>query len=337
MTTAPARILIVGPSWVGDMVMAQSLFITLKQHHPESALDVLAPPWSAPLVACMPEVRALIASPFQHGQFALARRYQLGRELRARHYDWAIVLPNSWKAALVPYFAHVPQRTGYIGEARWGLLNDWRRLDTRTLPRTVERFVALAYPQTMGSAPPCPPPRLLVDDDAARRTLHELGLTTDRPLLALCPGAEYGPAKRWPPEHFAAVARDRLQQGWQVCLLGSANDQASAATIQQIVAGRAFDLTGRTTLAQAVDVLAHANAVVSNDSGLMHVAAALGVPVVAVYGSSDPRFTPPLSDRARIVSLDLPCAPCFRRVCPLHHTRCLNDLPPERVLAALNR
>lgn len=329
------RFLVVGPAWVGDMVLAQSLFKLLKQRQPSARLDVLAPGWTLPLLERMPEVDEAIALEMRHGELALGRRWRLGRALRSRGYDRAIVLPNSWKSALVPFAARAKRRTGYVGELRYGLLNDVRRLDTQKLPRTVDRFVALGL-EDGEELPVIPRPRLRADAENARAVLLRLGRELPKtPVLALCPGAEYGPAKRWPVEYYAEVARAKLAAGWEVWLFGSERDVTVTRALQQSSGGRCLDLGGRTTLAEAIDLLAVATAVVTNDSGLMHVAAALDRPVVVVFGSSDPRHTPPLSDKARILYLGLDCSPCFQRHCPLGHHECLRGIRPGQVLEAL--
>jgi heptosyltransferase II len=329
-------VLVVGPAWVGDMMLAQSLFKTLRARDPEVVIDVIAPPWSLALLERMPEVRRGIALPVSHGELALRRRWRLGRSLRDQGYQQGIVLQRSAKAAVPLLAAGIPRRTGFRGEFRYGLLNDIRPLDPARLYRTVDRFVNLGLPRGAAMPAAVPEPRLLMDPVGAREAAAALGLNPlDAPILALCPGAEYGPAKRWPEEHYARVARDRLDAGWQVWLLGSERDQAVTAAIAAQAPG-VVDIAGRTSLAQAVDLLSLARAVVSNDSGLMHVAAAVGVPVIALYGSSDPNYTPPLSARARILSLGLECSPCFRRECPLGHLNCLRQLPPEQVIAVLD-
>lgn len=336
LNTSP-RILVVGPAWAGDMVMAQSLFLALRSRFPACTIDVLAPAWTLPLLERMPEVSDKIPLPLGHGQFGFNARRRLGHDLRERGYDRAIVLPNSWKSALVPFFAGIPRRTGYVGEWRFGLLNDPRRLDKTRLPRTVQRFVALGLDGDAPLPPPCPPPRLRVEPANALGARQRFGLSGKAaPALALCPGAEYGPAKRWPAAYFADVARSKMAEGWEVWLFGSGKDTEVAAAIERAAPG-SVNLAGRTNLAEAVDLLSLADAVVSNDSGLMHVAAALDKPLVAVYGSSDPGFTPPLNPRARIVRLGLECSPCFRRECPYDHTRCLTDIRPGRVLDELER
>ncbi|MDM8547007.1 lipopolysaccharide heptosyltransferase II [Candidatus Venteria ishoeyi] len=323
--------LIIGPSWVGDMVMAQSLFKVLKQQSPERAIDVLAPAWSLPLLERMPEVRNAICQPVGHGKLALGVRYQLAKSLRKTAYQQALVLPNSLKSALIPFWANIPQRRGYVGELRYFLLNQARKLDKNELTRTVDRFVALALPENAPLPKPLPIPALQISPAAVQRALNSFGLQQDKPILALCPGAEYGPAKCWPPEHFAEVAQHQLEQGWQIWLFGSEKDRATAETINQLTGGSCQNLCGKTSLAQAIDLLSIAHSVISNDSGLMHVAAALNRPLVALYGSSDPGFTPPLSENAHILSLDLDCSPCFKRQCPLGHLACLSDILPQDV------
>jgi len=325
------KILIVTPAWVGDAVLAQPLFRRLHQLHSNLTLDVLAPEWTLPVFARMPEVSATIAAPFRHGELALGQRHAIGRELAARRYDQAIVLPNSFKSALAPWFAGIPLRTGFIGEARWLLLNDARRLDKNALPQMAERFALLAEEPGTPLHRPLALPRLAVDETHRAAVLAKLGLDAARPVVALCPGAEYGPAKRWPPQYFAELAKKFSARGYAVWLVGSKKDTALGAAIAQLADGACRNLCGNTSLDEAIDLLSCAALAVSNDSGLMHVAAALGKPLLALYGSSSPAFTPPLSDTARIIRLDLPCSPCFQRVCPLGHFNCMMQLTPEHV------
>lgn len=343
--SVPRRILVVGPSWVGDMVMAQSLFMALKTQDPAVIIDVLASPWSRPLLARMPQVSQAIDLPFAHGELGLRRRYALGRELRNNRYDQAILLPNSFKSALVPWFADIPMRTGWRGEMRGWILNDSRVLAPEQLPLMVQRFLALAFPASADSAvalpDPIPVPQLRSDPAQVLEALRAFALVRAPSVLALCPGAEFGDAKQWPAAHYAAVARAHLGAGGQVWLFGSAKDRTVTEDIVAQVAGpeqhRCHNLAGRTSLAQAIDLLSVVDAVVSNDSGLMHIAAALHRPVVAVYGSTSPEFTPPLTDRVELLSIEIECRPCFQRTCPLGHKRCLTELPPTRVIAALQR
>lgn len=326
------KILVVGPSWVGDMVMAQSLFIALKNARPDCRIDVLAPSWTLSLLERMPEVTQAIAMPLPRGKFGLIERIKLGKSLRPEGYDQAILLPNSWKSAIPTFFADIPVRTGYIGEYRWGLLNDARKLDKKRLTMTVQRFVALGLPVDAAMPPVCPTPALTISKDRQQAVIDKFKLISSPRILALCPGAEYGPAKRWPTEYYAAVARHKIDQGWQVWLFGSEKDKADAAQINKAASGLCTDFTGRTSLAEAVDLMSLVNNVVTNDSGLMHVAAALDKKIIAIYGSSDPGFTPPLNDKAQVISLNLDCAPCFKRECPLGHTHCLTGITPDRVL-----
>ncbi len=328
------KFLIIGPAWVGDMVMSQTLYQRLKQIYPDCIIDVIAPAWSEAILARMPEVNTAIHLPITHGELKLRQRYQLAKSLRQRCYTHAIVLPNSWKSALIPWWAKIPTRTGYRGEMRWGLLNDIRTLDKQRYPLMIEQFMALA--QTTNKTHACKP-RLIVSATDVDTALHKHHLNThNKPILGLCPGAEYGPAKRWPAQHFATVAKEKLAQGWQIWIFGSAKEQPIATTIQQHCQQKCIDLTGKTNLAQAIDLLSLTDAVITNDSGLMHIASALQRPLIALYGSSSPAFTPPLSANAKILSLQLSCSPCFKRECPLGHFKCLTDLMPQRVLNTLN-
>lgn len=312
--------------------MAQSLFITLKNAQPDCQIDVLAPTWSLALLERMSEVAKAIAMPLSHGQFGLLDRIKLGRRLRAEGYDQAIVLPNSWKSALIPYFADIPVRTGYVGECRWGLLNDARKLDKSLLTMTVQRFVALGLPVTASLPPEYPAPAIVIDQNRQNAVAEKFNLRRSENILALCPGAEYGAAKRWPASYYAQVARHKIAEGWQVWLFGSDKDKAAAEQINSEVSGQCIDFTGQTSLAEAVDLMSLVNTVVTNDSGLMHVAAALDKKIIALYGSSDPQFTPPLNAKAHVITLNLDCSPCFKRECPLGHTRCLNDIKPDQVI-----
>lgn len=330
------KVLVVGPSWIGDTVLAQPLFRLLHQEHPQLALDVLAPGWTLPLLARMPEVRRAIAHPYGHGELRLGERRRLGLTLAAEGYDQAIVLPNSFKSALAPFFAGIPLRTGYLGELRWGLLSDARRLDTRALPLMAERFAALAGAAGRPLTRPLPAAHLEVNENNRLAILRQFALEPRQPVIALCPGAEYGPAKRWPAKHFAELAQRLRSRGCEVWLIGSAKDTALGAEIAALSNDSCINLCGKTTLDEAIDLLASAQLAVSNDSGLMHVAAALNKPLVALYGSSSPAFTPPLSASAIILKLDLSCSPCFRRVCPLGHFNCMMQLTPDQVFEAVD-
>ena len=325
------KILVISPSWVGDTMLMQPMLVRLKQRHPESQIDVLAPPWTAALLYAMPEVHEVIVNPFPHGALQLGTRYRFGKQLRSARYDQAIVLPNSLKSAFVPLFAHIPLRTGFVGEMRYGLLNDARKLDKTALPLMVERFAQLAE-NSGGTIPrPLATPRL--DVSAAQRdaTLQKLSLTLDKPVAVFCPGAEYGPAKRWPASYFAETAQRLQHQGYAVWLIGSAKDKEFADQITALGNPECHNLCGSTNLTDAIALLSCAQIVISNDSGLMHLAAALDRPMLALFGSSSPQFTPPLSAHAKIIKLDLECSPCFKRECPLGHFNCMKLLTPDLV------
>lgn len=318
------------------MILAQSLFKLLKSQRPDVEIDVAAPAWTLPLLERMPEVRAGIALPFKHGKFDLSTRIRIGRELKAKHYDQAILLTNSFKSAITPFFAGIPKRTGFRGEMRYGLLNDIRSLDKTALPKTVDRFVALGINPGQSNPPEQPEPALVTSREQALAALRRLGHPAPQsPILALCPGAEYGPAKRWPVEYFAETAQWALDQGWEVWLFGSGKDVEVTQQIDQLTGNRCFDLGGKTSLGEAIDLMAMAHAVVTNDSGLMHVAAALGLPQLSLFGSSDPHHTPPMSAKADVLYLGLSCSPCFQRECPLGHFKCMRDMKPEMIIERL--
>jgi heptosyltransferase-2 len=333
------RILIVAPSWIGDTILAQPLFKRLHARHRALELDVLAPGWTRALLARMPEVHDVLENPFAHGEFNLGARWRLGHALRAGHYDQAIVLPNSWKSALVPFFAGIRLRTGFTGEARVGLLNQRHQLDPQAFPQLAQRYASLA--DAPGSARPAAPQTLqaeLTSTPAQQRAARQvLGLPEHALPAVFCPGAEYGPAKRWPAQHFAALARLVATPQNPVWLIGSEKDAAVGDEIAAAADGAALNLCGRSTLEQAIDLLAGARCVVSNDSGLMHVAAALERPLVALYGSSSPGYTPPLSPQATIVSRNLSCSPCFKRECPLGHFDCMNGILPRQVAEIMRK
>jgi len=326
------KTLIVAPNWIGDALLAQPLFARLRKKLPGIVIDALAPAWTAPVLRRMPEIDEVIESPFDHGELALAARWRLGRSLRSRGYDEAIVLPNSFKSALVPFFAGIPLRAGFAGESRYGLLNVVHKLDAKRSPLMAERYAQLAEKPGTMPALPLPQTRLAIDEANLVLDLRRLGLSRAKPIAAFCPGAEYGPSKRWPARHFAALARKLSALGYAVWLFGSERDRAIGEEISAASAGAATNLCGGTDLASAIDLLSLAEVVVSNDSGLMHVAAGVGRPVVALYGSSSPEHTPPLARSHRIVRTGIECSPCFARECPLGHFKCMNELAPERVM-----
>ncbi|AWQ50209.1 ADP-heptose--LPS heptosyltransferase RfaF [Serratia marcescens] len=338
------KILVIGPSWVGDMMMSQSLYRTLKAEYPSAEIDVMAPAWCRPLLARMPEVNQALAMPLGHGALGLGERRRLGRALRANRYDRAYVLPNSFKSALVPFFADIPQRTGWRGEMRYGLLNDVRVLDKAAFPLMVQRYVALAYDkgriQRADDLPqPLLWPQLQVNDAEIAETAAAFNLTDSRPIVGFCPGAEFGPAKRWPHYHYATLAQKLIESGYQIALFGSAKDHEAGeqirAALQEDARDFCLNLAGKTQLEQAVILIAACRAVVSNDSGLMHVAAALNKPLIALYGPSSPDFTPPLSDKARVIRLISGYHKVRKGDAEQGYHQSLIDIQPQQVLDAL--
>jgi len=380
------KILIIAPAWVGDMVMAQSLFKLIKHSSPDCILDVVAAPSTFLLAARMPEIRQAFKLNVQHGGLQLKQRWQMARQLRREKYDQAIILQNSWKSALIPFFAGIPVRTSWRGEMRYGLVNDMRILDKQKYPLMIQRFCMLGIAATQTLPDTLPWPALAFSNEQ----------NVNAKILALCPGAEYGPSKRWPPNYFAQVALHYLQLGWRVWILGGPKDQAAAEEIEiflndksaeeilrfaqddnRIVqddknavipaeagihskvdsrfrgndiqtkddknavipaeAGIHFvNFVGKTSLTDAIDLLSQATMVVTNDSGLMHIAAAVQTPLVVIYGSTSPKFTPPLSHKVRILSLHLGCSPCFQRTCRFNHYHCMTQLLPHRVIQAVD-
>lgn len=331
------KILIIGPSWVGDMVMAQTLFKLLKQQRSEVIIHVLAPAWTFPLLSRMPEVSKAIEMPITHGEFKLLERYKIGKQLRAEKYQQAIVLANSFKSALIPWFAKIPTRSGWLGEVRYILLNDARRLDKKRYALMIEQYLALGLPEGAELPNPYPCPSFNVSKESQDQTLAKhKPIWRGRPILGLGAGAEYGPAKRWPEEYFAEVAKEKLAQGWDVWLFGSPKDKPITDKIMALTDNQCENLAGRLQLFETLDLLSLVSGVITNDSGLMHMAAALNKPVIAIYGSTSPAFTPPLSADAQILKLNLDCQPCFARTCPLNHHRCMRDLVPAQVLSAMS-
>ena len=333
------RTLVIAPNWIGDALMAQPLLTLLKRADPDQRIVCLAPRWVAPVLEAMPEVERVIATDLAHGALQWNARRAFAHAVRAQAFDRAFVLPNSFKSALIPWLARIPRRIGYRGEMRYGVLSDRAEGPDPALSMS-ERYAALAGVVGIDVVRPLPLPTLKVDAGAIAAVRAQFGFAADDPLVALCPGAEYGPAKRWPAGHFAALASTvlREQPRAQVLLLGGKGERAIADEIVSAVSGargRLHNLCGATDLSQAIALIATASSVVSNDSGLMHVAAALSRPQVALFGSSDPRHTPPLSSRATTLWLHLECSPCFERTCPLGHLNCLVGIAPQRVFDSM--
>ena len=339
-------ILIIAPNWIGDAVMTQPLLANLKAQYPETKIDVLASTWVAPIYRACTEVHEVIEAKFEHKKLQWILRRQLAKELAAKNYQACFVLPNSFKSAIIPWLANIPFRVGYRGELRFGLINV--ALDNPSKvnrPPMVEHYLALS--QLLGDEQALalagnPTPKLNVS--AAAKLSVQTKLQSAKIDLAniyvMCPGAEYGQTKRWPTSHFAQLAQRLIDSNPknQIILLGSKGDLALAQEIhsQANQDAHIHNWCGSTSLDEAIALIGMSKAVISNDSGLMHIAAALKTPQVAIFGSSDPAHTPPLSDKAKVIWLNLPCSPCHKRVCPLGHLKCLNDILPEQVFATLN-
>lgn len=341
------RILVISPNWIGDAVMAQPLLRLLHERNPQRPIDVLAPSWVAPVWRAIREVDTVIEAPFKHGKLQWAERRSFARQLRERGYAEAYVLPNTLKFALIPWMAGIPRRVGYKGEMRYGLINVMHHDDKRSLRPMVSFYAALASAPAKTAPLPSalPRPALSVEDARIDNVTAQFGLIRSAPVVIFAPGAEFGSAKRWPTAHFAELAKTarHMHPDVQVVLLGSAKDREVCEEIV-VLAPHAKNLAGATSLDQAIAVIAAADAVVSNDSGLLHIASALNRPIVAIYGPTDPDHAPPFSDVAVSLSLHLECAPCRQRECPLGHHRCMEDLssamvwkPLQGMLAASRR
>jgi heptosyltransferase-2 len=328
-----ARTLVISPNWIGDAVMAQPLLQRLRRMHPERAIDVLAPPSVSPVWRAMAEVDSVLETPFRHGALQLKERWAYGRELRRRGYADAYVLPNTLKYALIPWFAGIPRRVGYKGEMRYGLLNEMHH--DQVPPRPMVPFYAALAGDPPGQVPR---PRLRASGEQIAAVCAKAGIALDRPLVVFAPGAEFGAAKRWPAAHFGRLAKAIFEPDpkAQVALLGSPKDrEACDEVIAASGAAGMFNLAGATKLDEAIALIARADAVVANDSGLLHIASALNRPVVALYGPTDPDHAPPFSDIAKSISLRLACSPCKQRECPLGHHDCMNKMGAEMVWSEL--
>jgi len=292
------KLLIVGPSWVGDAVMAQTLYKLIKKYNHDYKIEVLSPVWSMPLLERMEEVSRSIISPFNHGELKIKARYDLGKKLKQENYDRAIIMTNSLKSSLIPFFAKIPVRTSWLGEMRFGLINDIRSRKKNSYPLMIEQFAKLGIEPIEDLNKSLPYPSLRIDSENLEELLNYLKIDIQKPSLAICPGAEFGPAKKWPANYFAEVCNEYLDKSWNVLVFGSLNDKKTGNSIEEAINVRLSDsfynLIGKTSLLDAIDLLSHCKKVVTNDSGLMHVAAAVDTPLVSVYGPSSPQFTPPL-------------------------------------------
>ena len=326
-----SRSLVIAPQWIGDAVMSEPLVARLAKRGEQ--LTVAALPWVAPVYRARSRVADVIELPFAHGRLDWAERRRVAAGLRGR-FDTAYVLPNSLKSALIPWLARIPVRVGYAGESRIVLLN-------RRLPNPAGRPPMVAFYSALAGSPVAGGERPLMKLSPPMLDAATSGVGVERSAYwVFAPGAEYGPAKCWPAERYAELARGLFAaHGQPVLLLGSAKEAQLCEQIAAQSDGACRVLAGKTSLIDAMALIAAARGVVSNDSGLMHVAAAFGVPQAAVFGSTSPEHTPPLNPRARVLwlkeELQLDCAPCFDRVCRFGHTRCLTGVSAERVETAL--
>jgi heptosyltransferase-2 len=341
-------ILIIAPNWIGDAVMTQPLLASIKALYPDSTIDVLASTWVSPIYRACSEVNQVIEAQFEHKQLQWGLRKQLAKQIEQKQYQACFVLPNSFKSALIPWLANIPLRIAYRGEMRFGLINV--ALDNPNKinrPPMVEHYLALStllkdeeQSEDQPTDQKTITPNLNVSSSATQSIQSKLqSANIADSIYVFCPGAEYGPSKRWPTEHFATLGQELIKENPNnhIILIGSHGDQnlANEISSQGKQTSNIHNWCGSTSLDEAIALIGMSKAVVSNDSGLMHIAAALRVPQVAIFGSSDPAHTPPLSDKAKVIWLDLPCSPCHKRECPLGHLKCLKDILPQQVLATL--
>jgi heptosyltransferase-2 len=329
-------ILLVPYMWIGDFVRCHSVVRVLNARFPDRPVDVLTNPLTAPLLDYMPGVRRGVISDLPRNRLALRRQRALAERLRREGYGTALVMPRTWKSALAPFLAGIPERIGFVGEVRFGLLND-ARWGERALERMIDRCAALALPRGAALPPEWPEPRLLVPAEEAAAWRARRGLDDERPVVALCPGA-VGPSKRWPDTAFGEVARRLAGQGFAVWVLGSPEEHPLAEAIIAGAGPHARNLTGR-DLRDAVLALRSAQAAICNDSGLLHVAAAIGTPAIGIFGPTSPRLWAPLNPLAAVVETrtTVPCRPCHKPRCRFGHHRCMREIPAHDVLAAVHR
>lgn len=339
------RILIIAPNWIGDAVMSQPLLASLKAIYPQCQIDVLASPWVAPIYRACAEVHQVIEAQLEHKKLQWGLRRSLAKQIQKNLYDVCFVLPNSFKSALIPWFANIPFRIGYRGEMRFGLINVALNNPNKiNRPPMADHYLALdsalEHSTQIDAGNPANP-KLNVSAVAKQSvgTKLQAAAINEHSIYVLCPGAEYGVTKRWPADHFAKLAEQLIsnEPDAHVILLGSKGDHILGESIQTQASNssRIHNWCGKTSLDEAIALIGMSKALISNDSGLMHIGAALKVPQVAIFGSSDPHHTPPLSDKAQVIWLNLPCSPCHKRECPLGHLKCLNDISPENVLSTI--
>jgi len=328
-------ILVVPYMWIGDFVRCHSVIKLLNARFPDRPVDVLSTTLCAPLTDYMPGLRRAIVADLPRRRIALKDQRVLARRLRLENYGSALIMPRTWKSALAPFFAGIPERTGFVGEMRFALLNDLR-YGERKLPRMVDRCAALALPPTAALPSEWPLPELKVARAEIESWRREHGLASDsRPAIVLAPGA-VGPSKRWPASAYADLTQRLIADGFAVWVVGGPDEKALAAEIIGDTTAR--NLTGH-DLRNAILALAAAVVAVSNDSGLLHVAAAVGTPAIGIFGPTSPWHWAPLNPLAATIETKskVDCRPCHKPVCRLVHHRCMRDIPPEQVLVAVRR
>lgn len=339
------RILIIAPNWIGDAVMSQPLLARIKTNHPDAQIDVLASKWVAPIYRACMQVNQVIEANLEHKQLQWKLRKDLAKQMQEKQYEVCFVLPNSFKSALIPWLANIPLRVAYRGEMRFGLINLSLENPSRVnRPPMAKHYLALGSLLEDAELSPnfeSTNPVLQVPLTAKQLVINKLDTASieQKAIYVLCPGAEYGPSKRWPTEHFAKLAQDLISSdvNTRIILLGSKGDYALAQSIVATagVPPNIYNWCGDTSLDEAIALIGMSKALISNDSGLMHIGAALQVPQVAIFGSSDPHHTPPLSKKAKVLWLNLPCSPCHKRECPLGHLKCLKDILPVNVFTSI--
>ena len=325
------RVIIIAPSWIGDAVMSHSLIKKISVDEGTNSIDVFANNTVATIYNPMPEVDEVLINPFDHGELKIIERYRISGKLRERGYTTAYILPNSYKSALIPFMAGIPNRVGYTGEGRIRIINKRHKKIKNKNPLLVDQYLKLADGNNVTPSTKRENPKLTISRTEYKSTLDKYRIASDTRYVCLCPGAEYGSAKKWPSVHFARLSEYLQDDGLTPIMLGGPNDVTTGRHVKNASNCELIDLTGMTSLKEAIHILSRAICVVTNDSGLMHISAALDKPTIALFGSSSPRFTPPLSDRAVIISLALDCSPCFERICPLGHTNCLTNITPKEV------
>jgi heptosyltransferase II len=328
-------ILIVPYMWIGDFVRCHSVVKLLKARFPARPVDVLATTLCAPLADYMPGLRQAIVVDLPRGRLSFAAQRALAARLKREDYGSALIMPRTWKSALAPFLAGIPQRIGWLGEWRFGLINDLR-YGERKLARMVDRCAALALPARDTPPADWPLPELRVPAAEIAGWREHNGLTADGAIVALAPGA-VGPSKRWPAAAYADLARRLVAEGAAIWVLGGPAE-APLARIIADVGPQVHDLTG-SDLRNAIIALAGADAAVSNDSGLLHVAAALGTPSIGIFGPTSPWHWAPLNPLAATIetTTELPCQPCHKPTCRLLHHRCMRDIATEQVLVAVRQ